>query len=153
MSALNIQWKLGKPFGILAILTGFALITQIPMIYHAREILEVVSSEYLAAYITIIIAAVFIISNAEVVLYEALLIRLRSYDIKDYRAPFLSASIISVVYYVCYFLTYSTLIGLELFGLQNPVAQYAFCQMISLLLIMVISFWYNRRQNKATRGA
>ena len=102
--------------------------------------------------ITIIIAAVFIITNAEVVLYEALLIRLRSYDIKDYRAPFLSASIISVVYYACYYLTYSALIGLELFGLQDPVAQFAFCQMIGLLLIMIISFWYNRRQNKAVQG-
>ena len=149
MSAMNIQWRQGKPIGVLAILTGFAILTQIPMIYHAREILEVVSSDYIAAYITMIVAAVFIIANAKMILYEALLIRLRSYDIKDFRAPFLSASIISVIYFAAYYIVYAILIGVELFGYQNPVAQYAFCQMISLLLVMIIAFWYNRRQMKS----
>ncbi|MBK5114559.1 MAG: hypothetical protein KGD59_11500 [Candidatus Heimdallarchaeota archaeon] len=148
MSAMNIQWRQGKPIGILAILTGFAVLTQIPMIYHAREILEVISSDYLAAYITMIIAAVLIIATAEMSLYEAILIRLRSYDIKDFRAPFLSASIVAAVYFVAYYIVYAILIGVELFSYQNPVAQYAFCQMISLLLVMVGSFWYSRRQMK-----
>lgn len=148
MSSMNIQWRQGKPIGILAILTGFAILTQIPMIYHAREILEVISSKYLAAYITMIIAAVLIIANAKMILYEALLIRLRSYDIKDFRAPFLSASIITVIYFAAYFIVYGILIGVELFGYQNPVAQYAFCQMISLLLVMIGSFWYSKRQLK-----
>ena len=149
MASMNIQWRQGKPIGILAILTGFAILTQIPMIYHAREILEVISRKYLAAYITMIIAAVLIIANAKMILYEALLIRLRSYDIKDFRAPFLSASIITVIYFVAYYIVYGILIGVELFGYQNPVAQYAFCQMISLLLVMIGSIWYNRRQMKA----
>jgi len=148
MSSMNIQWRQGKPIGILAILTGFAILTQIPMIYHAREILEVTSSKYLAAYITMIVAAVLIIANAKMILYEALLIRLRSYDIKDFRAPFLSASIITVIYFAAYYIVYGILIGVELFGYQNPVAQYAFCQMISLLFVMVASFWYSRRQLK-----
>jgi len=146
---MNIQWRQGKPIGIIAILTGFAILTQIPMIYHAREILEVTSSKYLAAYITMIVAAVLIIANAKMILFEALLIRLRSYDIKDFRAPFLSASIITAIYFVAYYIVYAILVGVELFGYQNPVAQYAFCQMISLLLVMVVSFWYNRRQMKA----
>lgn len=143
---MNIQWRQGKPIGILAILTGFAILTQIPMIYHAREILEVISSDYIAAYITMIIGAVLIIANAEMILYEAILIRLRSYDIKDFRAPFLSASIIAAVYFAAYYIVYAILTGVELFGYQNPVAQYAFCQMISLLLVMIGAFWYNRRQ-------
>jgi hypothetical protein len=146
---MNIQWRQGKPIGILAILTGFAILTQIPMIYHAREILEVTSSKYLAAYITMIVAAVLIIANAKMILFEALLIRLRSYDIKDFRAPFLSASIITAIYFVAYYIVYAILIGIELFGYQNPVAQYAFCQMISLLFVMVASFWYSKRQLKA----
>lgn len=146
---MNIQWRQGKPIGILAILTGFAILTQIPMIYHAREILEVTSSKYLAAYITIIVAAVLIIANAKMVLFEAILIRLRSYDIKDFRAPFLSASIITVIYFAAYYIVYAILSGVELFGYQNPVSQYAFCQMISLLLVMIGSIWYNRRQMKA----
>ncbi|MFW9923307.1 MAG: hypothetical protein ACFFDW_08495 [Candidatus Thorarchaeota archaeon] len=148
MSNLNIQWKLGKPLGILAIFTGFSILTQIPIIYHAREILGVINNIYLPAYIAITIASVFILANAQMVLYEALLIRLRSYDVKDYRAPFLSASIILVAYYVCYYVTYSILISLELFGLQDPVAQYAFCQMIGLLIIMIAAFWFNKRQTK-----
>ncbi|NHJ31494.1 MAG: hypothetical protein FK732_01400 [Asgard group archaeon] len=148
MSAMNIQWRQGKPIGILAILTGFAILTQIPMIYHAREILEVISNDYIAAYITMIVAAVFILANAEMILYEALLIRLRSYDIKDFRAPFLSASIIALIYFAVYYIVYAILSGIELFGYQNPVAQYAFCQMISLLLVMISAFWYNRRQLK-----
>ena len=148
MSSMNIQWRQGKPIGILAILTGFAILTQIPMIYHAREILEVTSSKYLAAYITMIVAAVLIIANAKMILYEALLIRLRSYDIKDFRAPFLSASIITGIYFIAYYIVYAILIGVELFGYQNPVAQYAFCQMISLLFVMIASFWYNKRQMK-----
>lgn len=145
---MNIQWRQGKPIGILAILTGFAILTQIPMIYHAREILEVTSSKYLAAYITMIVAAVFIIANAKMLLFEALLVRLRSFDIKDFRAPFLSASIITAIYFVAYYIVYAILIGVELFGYQNPVSQYAFCQMISLLLVMIVSFWYNKRQMK-----
>jgi len=152
MSAMNIQWRQGKPIGIIAILTGFAILTQIPMIYHAREILEVTevtSSKYLAAYITIIIAAVFIIANAKMILFEAILIRLRSYDIKDFRAPFLSASIITAIYFAAYYIVYAILSGVELFGYQNPVSQYALCQMISLLLVMIVSFWYNRRQMKS----
>ncbi|MCK5298341.1 MAG: hypothetical protein KAJ76_05505 [Candidatus Heimdallarchaeota archaeon] len=149
MASMNIQWRQGKPIGILAILTGFAILTQIPMIYHAREILEVTSSKYLAAYITIIVAAVLIIANAKMVLFEAILIRLRSYDIKDFRAPFLSASIITVIYFAAYYIVYAILSGVELFGYQNPVSQYAFCQMISLLLVMIGSIWYNRRQMKA----
>ncbi|MCK5184336.1 MAG: hypothetical protein KAQ95_08520 [Candidatus Heimdallarchaeota archaeon] len=149
MASMNIQWRQGKPIGILAILTGFAILTQIPMIYHAREILEVISSKYLAAYITIIVAAVLIIANAKMVLFEAILIRLRSYDIKDFRAPFLSASIITVIYFAAYYIVYAILSGVELFGYQNPVSQYAFCQMISLLLVMIGSIWYNRRQMKA----
>ncbi len=146
---MNIQWRQGKPIGILAILTGFAILTQIPMIYHAREILEVTSSKYLAAYITIIVGAVLIIANAKMILFEAILIRLRSYDIKDFRAPFLSASIITAIYFAAYYIVYAILSGVELFGYQNPVSQYAFCQMISLLLVMIGSFWYNRRQMKA----
>ncbi len=146
---MNIQWRQGKPVGIIAILTGFAILTQIPMIYHAREILEVTSSKYLAAYITIIIAAVFIIANAKMLLFEAILIRLRSYDIKDFRAPFLSASIITAIYFAAYYIVYAILSGVELFGYQNPVSQYALCQMISLLLVMIVSFWYNRRQMKS----
>lgn len=149
MASMNIQWRQGKPIGILAILTGFAILTQIPMIYHAREILEVTSSKYLAAYITIIVAAVLIIANAKMILFEAILIRLRSYDIKDFRAPFLSASIITAIYFAAYYIVYAILSGVELFGYQNPVSQYAFCQMISLLLVMIGSFWYNRRQMKA----
>ncbi len=148
MSAMNIQWRQGKPMGILAILAGFAILTQIPMIYHAREILEVVSNKYLAAYITMIVAAVLILANAKMILFEAILIRLRSFDIKDFRAPFLSASIITAIYFVAYYIVYAILIGVELFGYQNPVSQYAFCQMISLLLVMIVSFWYNRRQMK-----
>lgn len=146
---MNIQWRQGKPVGIIAILTGFAILTQIPMIYHAREILEVTSSKYLAAYITIIIAAVFIIANAKMLLFEAILIRLRSFDIKDFRAPFLSASIITAIYFAAYYIVYAILSGVELFGYQNPVSQYALCQMISLLLVMIVSFWYNRRQMKS----
>ena len=145
---MNIQWRQGKPIGILAILTGFAILTQIPMIYHAREILEVTSSKYLAAYITIIVAAVLIIANAKMILFEAILIRLRSYDIKDFRAPFLSASIITAIYFAAYYIVYAILSGILLFGYQNPVAQYAFCQMISLLLVMIVSFLYNKRQMK-----
>ena len=148
MASMNIQWRQGKPIGILAILTGFAILTQIPMIYHAREILGVVSNKYLAAYITMIVAAVFIIANAKMLLFEALLIRLRSFDIKDFRAPFLSASIITAIYFAAYYIVYVILIGVKLFGYQNPVSQYAFCQMISLLLVMIGSFWYNKRQMK-----
>ncbi|HUT80860.1 MAG TPA: hypothetical protein VMZ29_06635 [Candidatus Bathyarchaeia archaeon] len=148
MSGMNIQWKLSKPLGIVAILSSFAILMQIPTIYHAREILQVVNNEYIAAYIVIIIAAVFIIANSEVALYEAFLVRLRSYNIKDYRAPFLAASFVSVVYYAIYYLTFAALNGVKLFGVMNPVAQYAFCQVISLLLVMIISFWYNRRQLK-----
>ena len=148
MSGMNIQWKLGKPFGILAILAGFAALTQIPMIYHARYVLQVNSSAYLAAYITVIIAAVFILTNAQMVLYEAFLIRLRSYDIKDYRAPFLSAAIVSVIYFVIYFIAFITLNNLELFGYQDPVAQFAFCQMVSLVIVMIVSFWYNKKQSQ-----
>ncbi|NHJ39698.1 MAG: hypothetical protein FK731_06660 [Asgard group archaeon] len=148
MSSLNIQWQRGKPFGVLAMLTGFAMLTQIPMIYHAMKILQVVNSIYLPAYIVIIIAAVFIISTAEVALYEAFLIRIRSYSIKDYRAPFLAATLVSVVYFVCYFVTYGILVSISLFDIQDPVAQYGFCQMIGLLLIMIIAFWYNKRQAK-----
>lgn len=146
MSNLNIQWKLGKPLGVLAVLAGFALLTQIPIIYHAREILKVISSEYLAAYFTITIAAVFIITNAEIILYEALLARLRTYDIKDYRAPFLSTTTISVVYYPCYYITFVILNGVDLFTMLNPVEQYALCQIVGLVLIMLISFWYSKRQ-------
>ena len=148
MSNLNIQWKLGKPLGVLAILAGFALLTQLPIIYHAREILKVISSQYLAAYITITIAAVFIIANAEIILYEALLVRLRSYDIKDYRAPFISATAITVVYYLCYYITFAILNGVDLFTILNPVEQYALCQIVGLVLIMLISFWYNTRQSR-----
>ncbi|MCF2142668.1 MAG: hypothetical protein ACTSXO_02340 [Candidatus Heimdallarchaeota archaeon] len=148
MSSLNIQWTRGKPFGILALLTGFAILTQIPMIYHAQMVIQVLKSGYLPAYIVIIVAAVFIITNAEMVLYEALLIRLRSYDLKDYRAPFLSSSIISILYFVTYFVVFAIANGLELFGLQDPVAQYAICQMISLIIIMVLAFWYNKKQTK-----
>jgi len=148
MSNLNIQWKLGKPFGVLAILAGFALLTQIPIIYHAREILKVINSQYLAAYITITVAAVFIIGNAEMILYEALLVRLRSYDVKDYRAPFLSATSITIVYYICYYVTFSILNNVQLFNLLNPVEQYALCQIVGLLLIMLISFWYSKRQSR-----
>lgn len=148
MSNINIQWTLGKPLGILAILTGFSILSQIPIIYHAREILGVIYQSYLPAYITITIAAVFILGNAHLVLYEALLVRLRSYTMRDYRAPFLSASLILAVYYLCYYLTYRILIGISLFDLQEPVAQYAFCQMIGLLLIMLLTFWYNKRQLK-----
>ena len=146
MSNLNIQWKLGKPLGVLAILAGFALLTQLPIIYHAREILKVISSQYLAAYITI--AAVFIIANAEIILYEALLVRLRTYDIKDYRAPFISATAITVVYYLCYYITFAILNGVDLFTILNPVEQYALCQIVGLVLIMLISFWYNTRQSR-----
>ena len=148
MSNLNIQWKLGKPFGILAILSGFAVLSQIPIIYHAREILRVIDSSYLAAYITITIASVFIIANAEMVLYEALLIRLRSYDIRDYRAPFLSVAIITAAYIVFYFIIYGIANTVELFGYLDPVAQYALCQMIGLLVIMLSVFFYNKRQIK-----
>ena len=148
MSSSNIQWTRGKPFGILALLTGFAILTQIPMIYHAQIVIQVLKSGYLPAYIVIIVAAVFIITNAEMVLYEALLIRLRSYDLKDYRAPFLSSSIISILYFVTYFVVFAIANGLELFGLQDPVAQYAICQMISLIIIMVLAFWYNKKQTK-----
>jgi membrane protease YdiL (CAAX protease family) len=148
MSSLNIQWQRGKPFGVLAMLTGFAMLTQIPMIYHAMKILQVTNSKYLPAYIIIIIAAVFIISTAEVALYEAFLIRLRSYTIKDYRAPFIAATIVSVVYFACYFATYAILVSVSLFDIQDPVAKYGFCQMIGLLLIMIIAFWYNKRQTK-----
>ncbi len=148
MSNLNIQWKLGKPLGVLAILAGFALLTQMPIIYHAREILNVIESEYLAAYITITIAAVFIIANAEIILYEALLVRLRSYDIKDYRAPFISATAITIVYYLCYYITFAILNGVDLFTILNPVEQYALCQIVGLVLIIFIAFWYNTRQSR-----
>ncbi|HUU76765.1 MAG TPA: hypothetical protein VMX55_00370 [candidate division Zixibacteria bacterium] len=148
MSNLNIQWKLGKPFGILAILASFAIISQIPIIYHAREILGVINVIYLPAYIAITIASVFILATAEMILYESLLVRLRSYDVKDYRAPFLASSIILAVYYICYYLTYTILDSVELFGIQDPVAQYALCQMIGLVLIMIATFWYNKRQSK-----
>jgi len=148
MSNLNIQWKLGKPFGILAILSGFAVLSQIPIIYHAREILGVINSSYLAAYITITIASVFILTNAEMVLYEGLLIRLRSYDIRDYRAPFLAVSIIISAYFVFYFVIYGIANTVELFGYLEAVAQYAICQMICLLVIMIASFLFNRRQIK-----
>ena len=148
MSNLNIQWRMGKPFGVFSLLAGFAILSQIPIIYHAREILGVIENDFLAAYITITIAGIFIITNAELVLYEALLIRLRSYNIKDYRAPFLSIGISMLVYYIVYYLTFVVLAGIELFGLQEPVAQYAFCQMIGLIIIMVLSLWYNRRQTK-----
>ncbi|MHA1213451.1 MAG: hypothetical protein ACTSSH_13455 [Candidatus Heimdallarchaeota archaeon] len=148
MSSMNIQWKRSKPFGILSILIGFAIIIQIPMIYHAQKILQVVTSNYLAAYIVIIVAATFILANSEVALYEAFLIRLRSYTVKDYRAPFLAATVTSVVYYVVYYVTFLSLDGVKLFGGVDPVVKFAFCQIISLLLIMIISFWYNRRQSK-----
>lgn len=148
MSNLNIQWKLGKPFGILAILSSFAVLAQIPIIYHAREILRVIDSSYLAAYITITIASVFIIANAEMVLYEALLIRLRSYDIRDYRAPFLSVAIVSAAYIIFYFVIYGIATNVELFGTLDSVAQYALCQMIGLIAIMLSVFIYNRRQIK-----
>ena len=152
MSNMNIQWKLGKPFGILAILSAFAIISQIPIIYHAREILGVINSTYLAAYIAITVASVFILANAEMILYESLLVRLRTFDIKDYRAPFLASSIVLTIYFAFYFLTYTTLNGLELYGLQDPVAQYALCQMIGLIFIMVAVFWYNKRQTKVFSG-
>ena len=148
MSNLNIQWRMGKPFGVLAILASFSVLSQIPIVFHAIEILGATNRSYLIAYIVISIASLFVIANAQVVLYEGLLVRLRSYDIKDYRAPFLSATIILVVYYVVYYVTYSTLTGVQLFGLQDPLAQYAFCQMIGLILIMLISFWYTRRQSR-----
>ncbi|MHA1125466.1 MAG: hypothetical protein ACTSO7_07295 [Candidatus Heimdallarchaeota archaeon] len=148
MSNLNIQWKLGKPFGILAILSAFAVLSQIPIIYHAREILRVIDSSYLAAYITVTIASVFIIANAEMVLYEALLIRLRSYDIRDYRAPFLSVTIITGAYIIFYFIIYGIANTVELFGYLDPVAQYALCQMIGLLIIMISAFLYNKKQIK-----
>ena len=148
MSNLNIQWRMGKPFGVLAILASFSVLSQIPIIYHAIEILGAANRSYIAAYITITIASLFIIANAQMILYEGILVRLRSYDVKDYRAPFLSATIILAVYYIVYYLTHTTLAGLELFGLQDPVAQYAFCQMIGLILIMLISFWYTKRQSR-----
>ena len=148
MSNLNIQWKLGKPFGIMAILSGFAVLSQIPIIFHAREILQVIDSNYLAAYITVTIASVFIIANAEIVLYEALLIRLRSYDIRDYRAPFLSVAIVSIAYIALYFIVYGIATTVELFGYLDPVAQYALVQMIALLGIMISVFLYNKRQIK-----
>ena len=148
MSNLNIQWKLGKPFGIMAILSGFAVLSQIPIIFHAREILQVIDSSYLAAYITVTIASVFIIANAEIVLYEALLIRLRSYDIRDYRAPFLSVAIVSTAYIAFYFIIYGIATTVELFSYLDPVAQYALVQMIALLVIMISVFLYNKRQIK-----
>jgi hypothetical protein len=148
MSNLNIQWKLGKPFGIIAILSGFAVLSQIPVIYHAREILRVIDSSYLAAYITVTIASVFIIANAEMVLYEALLIRLRSYDIRDYRAPFLTVTITTLLYIVLYFVIYGIATTIELFGYLDSVAQYAIVQMIALLAIMITVFFYNKRQIK-----
>ncbi|NHJ85361.1 MAG: hypothetical protein FK734_07850 [Asgard group archaeon] len=148
MSGMNIQWVRSKPLGIIAILTSFAILMQIPTIFHAREIIQVVNNDYIAAYIVIIIAAVFIITNSEVALYEAFLVRLRSYNIKDYRAPFLAASFVSLIYYVIYYLTYVSLKGVKLFGVMNPVAQYAMCQVIGLIIVMLISFWYNRRQLK-----
>jgi len=147
-SSLNIQWIRGKPFGIMTLLTGFAILTQIPMIYHAQMVIQVLRSSYLPAYIVIIIAAVFIITNAEMVLYEAFLIRLRSYDLKDYRAPFLSSTVVSILYIVVYFVVFAIANGLELFGLQDPIAQYAICQMISLIVVMIVAFWYNKRQIK-----
>jgi hypothetical protein len=147
-SSLNIQWQRGKPFGVLAMLTGFAMLTQIPMIFHAMRILEVMNSKYLPAYIVIIIAAVFIITTAEVALYEAFLVRLKSYDVRDFRAPFLSATIVSVIYFICYFVTFAILDGVSLFGLQDPVAKYGLCQIIGLLLNVIVAFWYNRRQMK-----
>ena len=150
MSGLNIQWNAGKPLGILAILAGFAALAQIPMIYHAREILKVVNNVYLPAYITIIIASFIILTTAEMLLYEALLIRMRSFEIKDYRAPFLTAVIVLSLYFIGYYIIYLILKGLELFGMQDPVAQYALCQMISLLVIMILSYWYNKRQTKIT---
>ncbi|NHJ47029.1 MAG: hypothetical protein FK733_04505 [Asgard group archaeon] len=147
-SSLNIQWRRGKPFGVLAMLTGFAMLTQIPMIFHAMKILQVMNSKYLPAYIVIIIAAVFIITTAEVALYEAFLVRLRTYDVRDFRAPFLSATIVSVIYFVCYYLTYLILDGISLFGLQDPVAKYGLCQIIGLILNIILAFWYNKRQMK-----
>ncbi|MBN1330518.1 MAG: hypothetical protein JXA54_13675 [Candidatus Heimdallarchaeota archaeon] len=148
MSSMNIQWKLSKPLGIIAILSAFAILMQIPTIYQAREILQVVNNEYITAYIVIIIAAVFIIVNSEVALYEAFLVRLRSYNIKDYRAPFLAASVVSIIYYVFYYVTFVSLNGVKLFGIMSPVARYAICQIIGLILVMIVSFWYNRRQLK-----
>jgi hypothetical protein len=152
MSNLNIQWKLGKPLGVLAILGGFAILSQIPIIYHAQAILEAINSTYLYAYIAITIAALIVLTNAEMVLYEALLIRMRSYDIKDYRIPFLTVTIINGVYYLCYFIVYAILNSITLFGLQAPLPQFAFCQMIALLIIMLLSIWYNKRQIKLTFG-
>jgi hypothetical protein len=148
MSSLNIQWRRGKPFGVLAMLTGFAILTQIPMIFHAMNILQVTNSDYLPAYIVIIVAAVFIITVAEVALYEAFLVRLRSYNIKDYRAPFIAAVIVSTIYFVFYFLSFVALDNVTLYGLQDPVAKYGFCQVIGLLLNVIIAFWYNKRQMK-----
>ncbi|NHJ84227.1 MAG: hypothetical protein FK734_02120 [Asgard group archaeon] len=148
MSNLNIQWRLSKPMGILAILTGFAMLSQMPIIYHAREILNVVSNDYLIAYIVMTIAAVFILTNAELLLFEAFLFRLHSYTVRDYRAPFLSVTITNAIYFVVYYLTYATLNGVELFGVQQPIAQYALCQIVGLTIIMILAFWYNRRQIK-----
>ncbi|MEA2069893.1 MAG: hypothetical protein U9O98_01235 [Asgard group archaeon] len=148
MSTLNIQWKLGKPFGVLAILTSFAMLSQIPIIYHALEILEAIQLKYVAAYIAVTIATIIVITNLETVLYEGLLVRLRSYDIRDYRAPFLTVSIAHVIYYIFYFLTYTTLNKVELFTLQLPIAQYAFCQMIGLLILTILVIWFYKRQTR-----
>ncbi|MBD3193143.1 MAG: hypothetical protein GF308_21095 [Candidatus Heimdallarchaeota archaeon] len=147
MSYLNIQWKRSKPIGILAILAGFATLSQIPIIYHAREILEVVKSKDLPAYIAVTIAALIVVATAETLLYEGLLIRVKSFDINDYRIPFLSAAIVNLGYFIFYFVGYNILNGIELFQYQPPVVQYAFCQMVALLIVMGLTIWYNNRQN------
>jgi hypothetical protein len=148
MSTVNIQWKLGKPFGILIILAGFAALSQIPIIYHASEVLEVVSNDYFPAYIAIALSAFVVLTNTEMILYEALLIRLRSYDVKDYRIPFLSAAITITVFYIFYYSVYGILQGIKVFEMQQTVVQLAICQMVSLLLTMAIAAWFNKRQTE-----